>query len=44
MVMSLWPRFLAHPVCQLVFAAILWVKHLGKFVTFVSLEYAFSVG
>ena len=43
----------AHPVspcqmgvylCQLVFAAILWVKLLEMSVTLLSLKYAFSVG
>ena len=31
-------------LCQLVFAAILWVKLLEMFVTVLSLKYAFSVG
>jgi len=30
--------------CQLVFAAILWVKLLEMFVTLLSLKYALSVG
>jgi len=31
-------------LCQLVFAAILWVKLLEMFVTLLSLKYALSVG
>ena len=40
MVLGLWPTFLAHPVCQLIFAAILWVKLREMFVTVLSLRYA----
>jgi len=35
-----WRNFVPHP-CQLVFAAILWVKLLGMFVTLLSLKYTF---
>jgi len=38
-----WRNFVPY-LCQLVFAAILWVKLSEMFVTLLSLKYAFSVG